>query len=274
MLWVPKKGRLRVEHNTGIVGSASIGPAVTTGASAGTKGAVTELFASTLFDAYWMQIIAGNYGAGVTASEGMVDILIGAATEEVLIPNLLMGYCASGVGKVWSFPLYIPAGSRLAAASAGARVSTAVFIGIYLFGGDGIPPFRIGSKVVTYPTAPSVPRGLAITPGASGAEGAWTQVVAATSEDHFALVPSFQVETDTTTQVRRYAFDIGIGAAAAEEEIAQSYWFDQDSSEEMKGMYPNMPTFCDVPSGTRLAARVSNSGSNDAAYGCMIHAVS
>lgn len=281
MLWIPQKGRLHQQHNTGAVGSLNIGTNVTTGAAAGTKGAVAELIASTNFDAYLLGIHAADYGISAIACEGMLDILIGTATEEVLIANLLMGHCAgpnlaaipASIGKWWLFPLYIPAGARISAQAAGARVSTVVRVAVHLWGGHGIPPFRVGSRVITYPTAPSVPRGLAITPGASGAEGAWTQIVAATSEDHFAIVPSFQVETDTTVTQKAYALDIGVGAAT-EEMIAEGYWFVTGTGEGMTGYWPDMPCFANVPSGSRLVARVSNSGTNDVAYGAMLHCVS
>jgi hypothetical protein len=278
MLWVPKKGVLRVEHNTGGVGAGTLGTSVTTGAASSTKGTPAELIASTSFDAYWVRVITSIYGALATDSRGCLDILIGAATEEVLIPNLLMGYCgvfstAASVGpKFWDFPLYVPAGSRIAAQAAGARLSTAMRVAIFLYGGDGSPPFRTGSKVTTYGIG-TVPDGTAITPGASGAEGAWTQIVAATSEDHFALVPSFQIGGDTTTSNLAYALDLGVGAAT-EEEIAQSYWYSTDSAERITGPLNSMPRFQDIPSGERLSMRVSNSGANDANYNGAIHAVS
>ena len=281
MLWVPQKGRLLHQHNTGDVGTLNIGTSVTTGAAAGTKGAVAELIASTSFDAYMIAIHAGDYGFSAVACEGMLDILIGTATEEVLIPNLLMGYCSgpnlaaipASLGKNWLFPLYIPAGSRISARAAGARTSTIVRVAVSLWGGHGVPPFRVGSKVVSYPTAPAVPRGQTITPGASGVDGAWTQVVASTSEPHFAIVPSFQVETDTTVTQKTYQLDLGVGSAT-ESVIPSAYWYVTGTSEGMTGAWPDLPTFTDIPSGSRLVARVSNSGANDTAYGVMLHCVS
>ena len=281
MLWVPQKGRLLQQHNTGSVGSLNIGTNVTTGASAGTKGSAAELIASTNFDAYLLEIHAGDYGLSATACEGMLDILIGTATEEILIPNLLMGHCAgpnlaaipASLGKSWLFPLYIPAGSRIAAQAAGARVSTVVRVAVRLLGGHGMPPFRVGSKVVSYPTSPSVPRGQPVTPGASGATGSFAEMVASTSEDHFALVPSFQVETDTTLTQKAYNLEFAV-ASAPEVLIATGYWYVTGTGEGMTGAWPALPCFADIPSGSRLALRVSNSGTNDAAYGAMLHCVS
>lgn len=279
MLVIPQKGNLLVQQSMGTVGAATPGISVTTGAAAGTKGTPAEHFAATNFDAFWVKVIARGYGTSVAASQGCLDVLIGAATEEVLIANLLMGYCGGRDGanstlgwKCWDFPLYVPSGSRLAVQAAGNRTSTAFTTGIYLYGGTVSPNFRVGGKVTTYGVS-AVPNGTTITPGASGAEGAWAEITASTSEDHFAVVPSFQVTGDTSTSFLTFAVDIGLGAAT-EEEIAQSYWFRTDTAETMDGPMPSMPCFQDIASGTRLVMRASNSGANDGGYNGALHCVS
>lgn len=168
------------------------------------------------------------------------------------------------------FPLYIPAGSRLSAKAAGLRVSTAMTVAIWLYGGDGLPPFRVGSKVTTYGV--TVPNGTSITPGATGAEGAWAQITASTTADHFALVPSFQLGADTVVSNNRYAVDIGLGAAT-EEEIVQSEWYVTSGDETCTNFGPHLPSFQDIPSGSRLSLRASCSGTADV-VDAAIHAVS
>lgn len=283
MLWTPQKGGLLCQHNLSSVGDTTPGTTVTTGGAAGTKGTPAEIFSSTSFDSYLMRILVCNYGLSATATQAMLDILIGTSTEEVLIPNLLVGASRgvnvaaaipSGMGKTFSFPIYVPAGSRIAAQAAGARTSTAMEVVIWLYGGHGMPPFRVAQKVVSYPTSPSVPQGQAITPGASGAEGSWTEIVASTSEDHFGVLPTFQSETDTTMQDRAYSLDVAIGASTAEEEISSGWLFASGTGEFMDGPYPDFPALVEIPSGTRLSARASNSGTNDTANGVMLHCLS
>ena len=272
MLWVPKKGALLYEHNFGNVGVTTLGTSVTTGASASTKGTAVQLIASTSFDSYLMLVTAASYGASATTARGCLDILVGAATEEVLIPNLLMGFCgglaaASVANKSWMFPLYIPAGTRIAAQVAGDRTATAMRVGIQLWGGQGYPPFPVGNRVITYGIG-TVPAGTSLTPGASGAEGSFTQITAATSEDHFCIVPSAQPPTgDTTLTASTFFMDVGIGAAT-EEVLAgggreQSWIFLLDGGELAGGPINPMPCFADVPSGSRLAARMSRSSAAD-----------
>lgn len=280
MLWVPQKGRPRMEHNYGTVGSTTYGTSVTTGGTSATKGTPAQVFAASAFDAYLIAINAHSYGDTNTNSAGALDILVGGATEDILIPNLLFGQAdgvaaagttTHGFGRTWLFPLYIPAGTRIAVQAAGERTSTALRVGIALYGGDGMPPFRVGRKVTTYGMG-TVPNGTAITPGASGAAGSHTQMTAATSEDHFAVLPSFQVQGDSSISRSNYNVGIGVGAAT-EDEVAQ-WMFNTHANEIMVGPYPNMPHFIDIPSGTRLTMRVSNSSANDAGYGGVIHAVS
>lgn len=274
MLWVPNKGKLRIQHNTGGVGTITPGTTVTTGAAAGTKGAVAQMIASTSFDAYWMTIIASAYGAAVTACQGAMDILIGTATEEILVPDLLFGHCGGSLGgrgpKTWNFPIYIPAGSRLSVQACGARVSTAFQVMVFIYGGM-MPAFRVGSKVTTYGIS-ALPNGTTITPGASGVEGAYAQLTASSTFNHFAFIPSFQVSGDTTVNNLFQQVDLGIGSAT--EQLIAEWWFSTDNNETMEGPFNNMPIYNDIPSGTRLAMRASNSGVNDGAYNGVIHCVS
>lgn len=276
MLWVPHKGVLLQQNSGGVVGATAPGTVVTTGGVANTKGAVTQLIASTNFDTYWMTVIVSNHSATVTASQACLDILVGAATEKVLIANLLAGYAGGdntvGAGaKRWDFPIYIPAGTRIAAQCAGARVSSGMSVLIFLYGGAGYPPWPIGTKVVTYGIG-TVPDGTAITPGATGAVGAYAQIVASTTEDHLAIVPSFQLSGVTVATLKKYFVEIGIGAAT--EETLGGFWYMADTNEKMEGPWNGFPLFNDIPTGTRLAMRASASGGIDTGYNGALHCVS
>lgn len=283
MLWVPQKGIIQTQHNLGGVGDSSPGDGVTTGGTAATKGTAVQLIASTNFDAFWVTVMAFAYGTSAQASRGCLDIMVGAATEEVIIPNLLMGGAgarsdAAGCSmKRWDFPLYIPGGTRISAKAAGDRTSTAFGVAVQIYGGNACPPFRVGSKVTTYGIG-TVPAGTAVTPGTTAAEGAWTEITASTTEDHFAFVPSMQPGSDTTlTSITFLYMDLGLGAATEEALLGaeQSYAFRYDSGEQCEGPWNTFPSFQDVPSGTRLVARLSNNGPNDTAVPqCAIHAVS
>lgn len=275
MLWVPQKGTLLTQSNVSNIATSSPGTGVTTGGSASTKGTAVQLIASTLFDAYWMRVVAMSYASTIVASEGALDILIGGSPEEIFISNLLMGYCG-GSGqikgpKVWDFNLYVPAGSRIAAQAAGARTSTTMRVCVSLYGGYGYPPFRVGTKVTTYGMG-TVPNGTTITPG-NGTLGSFAQITGSTTEDHFALVPSFQPSANTALSTLQYTVEIGLGSAT-ETVIGLPYQFSADTNETMDGPFNSMPVFQDVPAGTRLAMRASANGSPGSSYNGVIHAIS
>lgn len=277
MLWIPRKGRLLRQTNVTTTMSSDPGTLISADSGSSAKGTVVQVIASTDFDAYWLRVMMFRYGASGSSTYGCTDILIGTSAEEVLIPDLLHGGAggiasASQAGKYWDFPLYIPAGSRISARMNSVNSSSGTGqLCLWLYGCTGTPDHRVGQKVVTY--GASGTRGTAITPGASGAEGSWTQITATTSEDHFALVPSFQVGSDSTQAFRQLALDLGLGAAT-EEQIFESYMYGTSNDETMSGPVNSWPHFQDIPSGSRLTARVSNGGTNDAEYDAVIHGVS
>lgn len=277
MLWIPQKGQLLHQSNVGATANAVLGTNVPTGAASNTKGTITELISSTSFDSYLMQITAADYGTSVTASPGCLDIMVGGSGSEiVLIENLLMGACG-GIDiqvrgpKHWLFPLYVPAGTRISARAAGSRLSTNVKVSVYLWGGTGYPPFKVGTVVDTYGIG-TVPNGVTITQGASGAEGSWKQITSSSTRNHFCIVPSFQFN-DSSLIDAFLQLDVGIGAAASEQQLGHSFHYSQGSVDCMDGPYPLLPLFSDIPSGTRLAMRVSSSGATQTANGAL-HGVS
>lgn len=285
MLWTPSKGALLYEHTHGSSGTAGPGVQVSPGGTAATKGTPVELISSTAFDAYLVHVIVSEYGASATTSRLAVDLLIGASTEEVLIPNMLCGFAGSLTADQASamnyvFPLYIPAGSRLAARVAGDRTGTNCRVSVQLYGGAGYPPFPVGQRVVTYGVT-TVPGGTDVTPGASGAEGAWTQITSSTTEDCIAIIPSAQPPTgDTTLTTSLFRGDVGVGAAT-EEIIAgggreQSFLWRLTSVEIAHGLINPLPLFADIPSGSRLSARLSRTSAADtvATWNMALHCVS
>lgn len=281
MLWPPLTGEWRNnDHNYGTGSAASFGTSITTGAAAATKGTAVQLIASTAYDSFLMEIIAAEYGAAGRNSNCCLDILLGAATEHVLIPNLLAGYCGGSTSsslqtgpKRWLVPIYVPAGSRISAQAAGNATSTAMRVGVRMIGGVNAPGFPCGTKVTTYGIG-TVPNGTAITPGVSNAEGAWTQITASTTEKHIALFDSFQVNADTSTTNSLLAVDMGYGAATEEEVLGQEFFL-LNSNETMVDFGIRWPIFKNIPSSSRLVMRASNSiATNDSGYHGAIHAVS
>lgn len=275
--WLPSSGDLQVVSNSGTVGTSNPGTAVPDGASVNTYGTVTEVIsaAANLYGADAIEIMVCNtLNPSALVGEMSLDILIGGATDDVLISSLLIGGSYYGGPRSYWFPLSIPAGVRLAAQiSAGAAQTTEPRVVVHLYKW-GTPPFRTGRKVTTYGTKVNNSRGVAVTPTASGGAASVTQITASTSEDHFYFMPGFQVSTDTTISTATF-INVAIGfGAATEERSQQTWWFSKNAAESQSGPWPSWGESRDVPSGTRLTILASNGGANDTAHDALIYAVS
>ena len=274
MLWTPQKGRTKIITNLGIVGTATLGTGLASNATTLLDGAVTEIIsaANNIQDSWGLSIYIVGSGASATASEACFDILIGGATDDVLISALIAGYAYSGSSRTYFFPLHIPQGKRIAATHANVRTSVTAEIVLTLYGGEP-PPWKVGRKVTTYGTQVNNARGQAIVPATSGGAATATELTASTTEDHFAFMPGFKIETDTTTTVSN--LNIGIGVGAATEDRIGTWFYAANAGEAIDGPFFPFPAFQDVPAGSRLTMLASNSiATNDAAYGGLIYAVS
>ena len=274
MLFLPQECCAKVITNGGIVGSATPWTAVPENATTLLYGAVTELIAagSNTQDSWGIEVLITGTGASAVAAEAPVDILIGGATDDVLIKALICGYAYNASPRRYFFPIHIPSGLRIAAQLATVRTAIAdPRVGVWLYGG-GNPPFRVGSKVTTYGTQINNARGQAVVPAASGGAASVTQMTASSTADHFYFLPGFQPATDTTITPNGWV-NVGIGVGAATEERIGTWWFWKDTTEQVTGPVPSLGAFRDVPAGSRLTLLASNSGANDAAYDGLIYAV-
>lgn len=117
--WFDEDQCLSNAMNFGASTSSSFGVTIDPGASADTKGAYTQLIASTSFDVAAIQIIFDNQGgAAAAAASILVGIAVGASgSEKVIVPNLMA--TTAGTGQIAEpappdIPIRIPAGSRIA----------------------------------------------------------------------------------------------------------------------------------------------------------------
>lgn len=279
MLWTPNQGKCRTITNYGIVGSATPGTGVPSNATTLLDGAVTEVIsaANNVFDSWGIEIVITNTGANATAAEACMDILIGGATDDILIASLICGYAvgaaqAASFGYRYFFPLHIPQGKRIAAVLASVRVSITSQVMITLLG-NSPSPFRTARKITTLGTQINNARGQAIVPTASGGAASVTELIASTADDYFALLPGFQPATDTTLTPAGFV-NIGIGVGAATVDRVGTWFFGKSTGESCEGPVPFLPAFGQFPTGSRITMLASNSGGNDAAYDGLIYALS
>ena len=239
---------------------------ITGSASTHTKGNWGQVIAATTSDATMLEIFVGAPTfTNAANTSALLDIGIGAAASEtVIIADIPVGYIA-GSQTLFRIPVFVPAGSRIAARVQAATASKAIVLGVI--------PYRMesnlraapscttygpvsGSSIGTVPTAP----------GSLNTKGAWTEVTAATTERLGALAVLLQGGASTTMAAGGAAagvlVDVGMGGSGSEVLILRDVYANFGGSENITqfnaGAHP-----VDVPAGARLAVRYARASTTN-----------
>lgn len=272
MLWVPPPN-LTKRWTSIAGGNPAVNPGISfaTGGSAHNKTTWQELSSGLAFDLYKFRLIVSGVGANGVSSAALIDIGLGAASsEQVLIPDWVIGGMATQFGATPSpccveFPIFIPASTRI---SCRAQCSSNRTIYVVAEGdGDCSRPSSLWAarRVVAYGPNTGDSSAVAVLAGGSAAEGSWTEITAATTEDHSALMVACGLDTgDTSYNGASPGYvDLAIGAGGSEELIAENLILTWSSFETHSGFFQNPIIWRHIPSGTRVAARISSSGAAD-----------
>jgi hypothetical protein len=268
-LWLPVSTGPQVVETFAVGTTDTV--TVTGGATAHTKGAYTQLIASTANDAYGLWLWAR--GTAVNAGDGrcLIDIAVGpAGSESVVLPDLNFAAASANATqpRLMFIPIYIPKGSRVAARCQRETASGTVSLG-WLLEEQPMWPGTVGQVGTSYGVDAANSRGVIITTG-NGAYAAWQQVVASTSARHRWWWPGVDAGGDTTQSAVVCFVQLGAGAAGAEVPIG-TWLFRWNGSEECAGPLNLHPVYNPLPAGVRIAARASN-GANG--LGVVVHALS
>jgi hypothetical protein len=229
-------------------GTSSVSTTLTSSASTNTKGTAVELIAATAFDANWIEIDFTN----MTASANfLVDILIGAATEQVIIPDLIaVARATGGSFSAYLFPVFIPKGSRLAAQCQDHIGSGTLNISIRLISGISMSAGSGPSWVDAYGSVASS-IGTNVDPGATPDTDVIVEITASTVRAHRWLVVASRFG-DLSVAATNWRLSVGIGASTEAILIP-----DMHSSADLTTDVPcnwvrHFPVF--IPKGSRLTA--------------------
>lgn len=255
-------GQVQISHFTA---TARDPITVTAGGTAHTKGAWTALIASTPYDAYGIWIGIDGIHASAAATAYLVDIGVGpAGSERVIVPNLnVWGADATAAGlnphQFW-FPVYIPAGSRIAARSQSVTANKTCRVMVTL---DAVPwygPWGLG-PVVDYGTNLAASTGTSVTPG-NAAFGTWVQV-GTTSRDHTFWTVSMDGLADTTLSAETDLVEVGVGLSGARRSLGVMRFRHTTAEQIAGGPFPLFLASLPVPSGTPVWVRMA-AGSTEA----------
>lgn len=243
-------------------GAAYYGFTVTSSATANTKGAYTQLVASTNFDASGLILVIDPQ---FEDTHYLIDVAVGAAGSESVI---LSNYYSAGSLAVTTVPLLlplsIPAGTRISARSQDNFGSSASFVsGMVL--GSGFFADSAWSSIDTYGAATGTSTGTSVNAGATAnTKGAWTQLVASTTRAHKGLMVAVGRTNASTAAAADYgcSIDVGVGASGSEQVIIPDLVHAVTTAKKNAGHNVTFPIPCDLPAGSRLAARMQSSTTN------------
>lgn len=245
---------------------------VPTSASAHTKGAITELVASTPADAHAIMLQVGGTFTTGSANGALMDVMIGGAgAETVLVGNLGVGNLnAVGTygeaGGILFLPVEVPASSRLSCRWQSAHASaTDASVGVALLDWDTTnsnwtPPSTL--TALNADTAATTATG-----GGGWSTGtAWTQISASTAADYYGFVVSYNSNNTAFAANETIALQLATGGAGSETVLGTvPINFRQGTTETLTLQLPwGLPGYIagEVPAGTRLAGRILNDGTN------------
>ncbi len=281
MLLPPHAHLSYFDANTSVASPATAthGTLLTSGA-ANTAGTWTQIHAGLTYPTAFLVVsIAGvRTSADVisaTTLNAYIDIGIGPDNANVTtIIEKLSGSQAQGLGHVYFLPIRVPPDTPVWARHQNTAASAKSYIRVSWFGGNGnpgtLPSFP---KLVALGATAASTTGTTITPGASSAEGAWTQIVASTASGYAGVMlsPLFNVDTTMTSALHNVG-DVGVGSAGNEltigENIMQSFIW--STAEQRDAIC--LPSFVGIPAGSRISARVSGSATADSTNSVIVYA--
>jgi hypothetical protein len=229
---------------------------VTASSTIHTKGAWTQLLASTSGDSNLLLTRAMGVNTAATETSMLLDIAVGASGSETpIMENLAVGGAATGgpasAGLVIPLPVYIPSGSRISARiqSLIASDTCSVRFAVHRVGALQVLP----TSVDVMGSDASTSRGTAL----SGASGSWVQITASTSQRYRAVyVVASTIGTDVANNLA--TLEVGFGASGSEVAVTkQRVQFGANESADSLPSIFNVPLPCDIPAGSRLAVRHS-----------------
>lgn len=240
--------KLWYENSPKVITNDSSLVVVTADSAANTKGAWTELIASSSVNASLIYLnVAATATSGANTAT-LIDIAIGASGSEIIIAeNIAVG---SAQPIQLSFPFKIPSGSRISVRNqsvvTGGKTQNITCI-LMDVGDYDISPTSVDS--IGGNTANS--QGISF----SGSSGTWVEAIASTSRAYKAVCLILSAHSNNMLSLPNLLYSIGIGSSGNEIEFGTSR-HSFSNSETSVSQFPFNHLFgYDIPAGSRLAIK-------------------
>ena len=269
-LYVPSAGDFKWWVSNGASRpAATYGTALTPG-TAPTFGSWTQLMsgATVAQDVFGIMINFNSFSTSATTRNVLVDIGVdnaGGTSYRTVIPYLIAGHAAPytvGSGGQWYyFPLFIKAGSSIAARAMG-NVVTAGRCMITVFGQPKRPDsVRVGSRVFSFGEDTTNAIGTAVTLGTTG-DGAWAQAGSATPMPLWWWQAGYTC-ADTTMTAAMIHLDCSAGDATNKKILIQDSPLVTTSAEQISNLPTTVGCVANVAAGQNVYVRGQSSATAD-----------
>lgn len=220
---------------------------VTANATPHVKGSWSELITSTTNRTSAIIVKAFAVSTSNTATDQLIDIGIGGAgSETVVVANIPAGGAANPGGVYHMIPVFIPAGTRVAARSQA------------IIGGDTVSVnltvcTAIADDAASYVDTIGADTATSAGVVLSGTSGSYTEITSATTQHYRGLIlcPAF---TGNAGASQLATITLAVGGAGSETDILVVP-ISTGSAETIDYMTCNTMAMLSVPSGTRLSAK-------------------
>lgn len=242
------------DANQELVGN-NVGTTLTASSTPHTKGAWTQLIASTTEETTLLAVGMTTVAITNTDTATLLDIGVGASgSESAIVSNIAVGSANAGAtgadGLYFFIPIKIASGSRISARiqSVVASRSGVVTVFAYKFSSSSLIP--TSADVIGTSTATSEGTTLS-------ASNAWTQIISATSQDYSAIILLPSLSDAAVASSLNFTMDVGIGASGSEVVIGTSVGrvFSTEGIAIRTVQYNLIGR--EIASGTRIAVRQS-----------------
>ena len=168
-----------------------------------------------------------------------------------------MSAASRNYADAFTFPVHIPAGTRISARQQGKAGSSITYIEIYCLGSNNYLSIPQQSKITTYGADESDSGGVSIDPGGTANTlGAYSEITASCGNiKSFFFAVGQQVNTARTDAY--FHLDISVGAAGSEVVVLPGYTLLADSGLDMVSPVWSPIFPISIPAGTRISARAS-----------------
>lgn len=237
----------------GELSASSTGTSLTVSAT-NTKGGWVELSAATAFAAEAVLVTIGGSVAGSPSQ--LIDIGIGAAaSERVVIPDLLLSNRLGHPMSVGPIPIRIPSGSRLVARCQSTSTANIPKVTVTIMSANlsGLSGF---SRMTAYGITTADSGGTSVDPGGTAnTKGAYSELTSSTTHPISVLFIAIAAQANAALTDAAWLCDFSMGAAGSERIILPDQWVGTQTASDV--ITPSFvgPIPVSIPAGTRLAAR-------------------